>query len=65
MMNEYLDALEPAKLRRVLEVGCGTGVATRGLIIVQQARGYIHVFGFGLVRHARAADPAEVANVLL
>jgi protein-L-isoaspartate O-methyltransferase len=31
MLNDYLEALEPAKLSRVLEVGCGTGVATRAL----------------------------------
>lgn len=31
MLTDYLDALEPAKLFRVLEVGCGTGVATRAL----------------------------------
>jgi protein-L-isoaspartate O-methyltransferase len=31
MLSDYLDALEPARLKRVLEVGCGTGVATRAL----------------------------------
>ena len=31
MLTDYLHALEPGKLNRVLEVGCGTGVATRAL----------------------------------
>ena len=31
MLDDYLEALEPAKLACVLEVGCGTGVATRAL----------------------------------
>jgi ubiquinone/menaquinone biosynthesis C-methylase UbiE len=31
MLDEYLDALEPSRLNRVLEVGCGTGVAARAL----------------------------------
>jgi protein-L-isoaspartate O-methyltransferase len=31
MLDDYLDALEPARLNRVLEVGCGTGLATRAL----------------------------------
>lgn len=31
MLSEYLDALQPSGLRRVVEVGCGTGVASRAL----------------------------------
>lgn len=31
MLSEYLDALNPSTLRRVVEVGCGTGVASRAL----------------------------------
>ena len=31
MLDEYLDALQPSTLRRVIEVGCVTGVAARAL----------------------------------
>ena len=55
MMNEYLDALEPAKLGRVLEVGCGTGVATRGLALHPQFNG--HIFASDL-----SADLVDVAR---
>ena len=41
MLVEYLDALEPGKLHRVLEVGCGTGVATRALARHPAFRGHI------------------------
>lgn len=41
MLIEYLDALEPGKLHRVLEVGCGTGVATRALARHPAFRGHI------------------------
>lgn len=41
MLADYLDALEPANLQRVLEVGCGTGVATRALARHPAFRGHI------------------------
>jgi ubiquinone/menaquinone biosynthesis C-methylase UbiE len=55
MLNDYLDALEPAKLTRVLEVGCGTGVATRAL--AQHPSFIGHIFASDL-----SADLVDVAK---
>ena len=41
MLDEYLDALNPSRLNRVLEVGCGTGVATRALAQHPEFSGHI------------------------
>ncbi len=41
MLDEYLQALKPAQLTRVLEVGCGTGVATRALAQHPEFSGHI------------------------
>lgn len=41
MLDEYLDALNPSELNRVLEVGCGTGVAARALAQHPQFSGHI------------------------
>lgn len=41
MLREYLDALTPSRLKRVLEVGCGTGVATRALATHPEFTGHI------------------------
>lgn len=55
MLSEYLDALEPGKLNRVLEVGCGTGVATRALALHPRFGG--HIFASDL-----SADLVDVAK---
>ena len=55
MLDDYLDALEPAKLTRVLEVGCGTGVATRALAQHPSFDG--HIFASDL-----SADLVDVAR---
>jgi ubiquinone/menaquinone biosynthesis C-methylase UbiE len=41
MLDDYLDALGPGRLSRVLEVGCGTGVATRALAQHPKFSGHI------------------------
>jgi SAM-dependent methyltransferase len=55
MLNDYLEALEPPKLTRVLEVGCGTGVATRALAQHPSFGG--HIFASDL-----SADFVDVAR---
>ena len=55
MLDDYLEALEPAKLACVLEVGCGTGVATRALA---QHPGFVgHIYASDL-----SADLVDVAR---
>lgn len=41
MLDEYLDALRPADLGRVLEVGCGTGVVARRLAARPEFGGHV------------------------
>lgn len=55
MIDDYLDAIEPSRLRRVLEAGCGTGVATRALAQHSRFEGHIDAFDLSgaLVEEAR------------
>lgn len=65
MIDDYLEAIEPAKLDRVLEVGCGTGVAARALAQHPEFQGHIDAFDLSeaLVEQARTlADEAGCAD---
>lgn len=65
MIDDYLDAIEPAKRGRVLEVGCGTGVAARALAQHPGFRGHIDAFDLSgaLVEQARTlAEEAGCAD---
>lgn len=65
MLDEYLDALDPARLSRVLEIGCGTGVATRALATYPKFSGHIFASDLspGLIEAAsRLAEEAECSE---
>lgn len=61
MLDDYLDALDPPSLKRVLEVGCGTGIAARTLASRPDFAGHIDAsdLGPGLVDMARTLAEAE------
>ena len=62
MLDDYLNALDPARLGRVLEVGCGTGVATRALAQHPQFSGHIDASDLSGDLVAAARDLAEKAG---
>lgn len=61
MLSEYLDALQPSALGRVVEVGCGTGVAARALAKRDDFEGTVHASDVSpyLVEKARSLAEAE------
>jgi len=59
MLDEYIAALDPARLKRVLEVGCGTGVATRALANHPSFTGHIDASDLSEDLIATAIDLAE------
>lgn len=61
MLDEYIEALQPSRLARVLEVGCGTGVATRALAKHPEFSGHIEASDLSkdLVDAARDIAQAE------
>lgn len=60
--DEVFDALGPLKGRRVLDVGAGTGIATRALI-ARQANVVAVDAGREVLRRAAARTPAHAAAV--
>lgn len=59
MLSEYVEALKPAGLGRVLEVGCGTGVATRALANHPSFSGHIDASDLSEDLIATAIELAE------
>ena len=59
MLDEYLQALKPSQLERVLEVGCGTGVATRALAQHPEFSGHIDASDLSANLVAAAKQLAE------
>lgn len=62
MLEEYLEALDPGRLSRVLEVGCGTGVATRTLAGHPEFSGHIDASDLSGELVAAAKKLAEEAG---
>jgi ubiquinone/menaquinone biosynthesis C-methylase UbiE len=62
MLDEYLEALDPSQLSRVLEVGCGTGVATRALAQHPRFSGHIDASDLSSEFVATAKKLAEEAG---
>ena len=59
MLNDYIEALNPSRLSRVLEVGCGTGVATRELANHPAFSGHIDASDLSEDLIAAATDLAQ------
>lgn len=59
MLADYIEALDPSRLSRVLEVGCGTGVATRALAKHPAFSGHIDASDLSEALIAAAIDLAQ------
>jgi len=65
MINEYLDRLPLASIGRVLDLGCGTGVAARAIAARPDFRGHVLGIDIGpaLVEAARRLSEESVVRI--